>query len=606
MKSVNNKDKIINNLVGNTLYIEFPDGDEDTIISNEGNVVAESMTLKQSISEDGKLGGCIASEFSIQLMCTENRQFSTDIRGKWINVSIVHTYAVPQYPSNELYPSNDLYPGDLYYTEKVRLFSGYIDVAERDQSDSTKISITAYDIFAKMNTLKCTQKVVDLFKNKYEYSGTLRKGAPLSAHISLCTSKNPIKKLPFKYDDIYDISSADWETVASTTTGLPLTNKSYEKSSKDVTYGDILRWICELLGAYAVIKPNDKYGELRIIAKGTRETYESYFSFNAEDYETYPYSGIIIPYYYYKAPSSSTTEDERIDELTAFYEGDTNYLTVCFAPPSLWLVNNNTIHVTVEYYQNDNSSTISKLQGDLVKSNKRITKEEYVNDYGDRVLYASNLFISNPDVCKITKIIFYDDKGHRSTWNKNNESVSEVNKTAHILNSDTAATLLDAVSDFSFYDMTDNIFAWDEVRENASGSVEINLQKINQFYNNCHLKHRIPNCQFRPFTATVEGRTWVEVGDLVTIKVPDTDFDGGIYDSATGQKMDCDGFIVDETGAYVYTDGTVIPYDEDTGEYASKPIVGTVRTKDVESIILSRTLTGIQALTDVLEAKDNN
>ena len=49
-----------------------------------------------------------------------------------------------------------------------------------------------------------------------------------------------------------------------------------------------------------------------------------------------------------------------------------------------------------------------------------------------------------------------------------------------------------------------------------------------------------------------------------------------------------------------------IEYDEDTGEYASKPVVGTVRTKDVESIILSRTLTGIQALTDVLEAKDNN
>ena len=346
MKSVNNKDKIINNLVGNTLYIEFPDGDEDTIISNEGYVVAESMELKQSISEDGKFGGCVASEFSIQLMSTENRQFSTDIRGKWINVSINHKYAVPRYPSNELYPSNDLFPGDKHYTENVRLFSGYIDVAERDQSDSTKISITAYDIFAKMNTLKCTQKVVDLFKNKYDYSGTLRKGAPLSAYISLCTSKNPIKKLPFKYDDIYDISSANWEFVASMTTGLPLTNKSYEKSSKDVTYGDILRWICELFGAYAVIKPNDKYGELRIIAKGTRETYESYFSCNAEDYKSYPYSGIIIPYYYYKAPSYATTEDERIDEMTAFYEGETNYLTVCFAPPSLWLVSNNTIPVS--------------------------------------------------------------------------------------------------------------------------------------------------------------------------------------------------------------------------------------------------------------------
>lgn len=152
--------------------------------------------------------------------------------------------------------------------------------------------------------------------------------------------------------------------------------------------------------------------------------------------------------------------------------------------------------------------------------------------------------------------------------------------------------------------MTENIFAWDEVEVREGGTIIYNLAKIQAFYNDCHLKYRIPNCHFKPFTATVDGRTWVEVGDLVRIKVPDADYDGCVYDSATGQKMDCDGFLVNETGAYIYADGTVIPYDENTGEYASEPIMGTVRTKNVESIILSRTLTGIQALTDVLEAKE--
>ena len=86
--------------------------------------------------------------------------------------------------------------------------------------------------------------------------------------------------------------------------------------------------------------------------------------------------------------------------------------------------------------------------------------------------------------------------------------------------------------------------------------------------------------------------------------MPDADYYGCVYDEKTGQKMDCDGFLVDETGAYIYADGTVIPRNDETGEYASAPINGTVRTNDIKSIILSRTLTGIQALTDVLEASE--
>lgn len=606
MKNVNNKDKIINNLVGNTLCIEFPDGDEEKIESSKGYIVAESMSLKQSISEDGKFGGCVASEFSIQLVSTEDRRFSTDLKGKWINVSIIHEYAIPLYPSNSLYPSNDLYPGERHYTEKVELFSGYIDVAERDQSDSTKISVTAYDIFAKMNTFKATEKVLALFKGEYAYGGAgEEQGAALYEYILLCTNNNPIKKLPFNYSDFYNISLAksDFASINNMIQYIHQRNKPWEKRTSDLTYGNVLRWICELFGAYAVIKPNDQYGELRIIASGSKETYDSYFSCNAEDYETYPYGGIIIPYYYY-----SYDNDGKIvvsTESTMQFEGESNYLSVCFAPPSSWLTDNNKIYVKVKYYTNNDSSTTLETEGQLVKSNKRITKENYVDDYGDRVLYSKQFFLSS-ETCTITEIIFNDDKGSQAIWYKNNENISTVSKTAHILNGESAVTIPDAISDFSYYDMTDNIFAWDEIIERDGGSVTYELDKIKNFYNTGHLKHRIPNCQFRPFTATVEGRTWVEVGDLVRINVPDADYDGCVYDETTGQKIDCDGFLVDETGSYIYADGTVIPYDEDTGEYASNPVSGTVRTKNVESIIFSRTLTGIQALTDVIEAKETS
>lgn len=601
MKEVINKFNLINNLISNTLIIDFPDNDEESIRSNEGYIVSESMTLKQSLSEDGRLGGCVASEFNIQLVSNDNRRFSTDLRGKWINVSFEHYYSIPLCPNDTLYPENEQYPGEKYNTETVRLFSGYIDVAERDQSDSSKISITAYDIFAKMNTFKCTQKVVDLFKNEYSYSGENRTGAPLSEYISLCTSQNEIKKLPFTYDDIYSISQADWKIVASMTTSIPMRNKPFERSSEDVTYGDILRWICELLGAYAVIKPNETYGKLKIIAGGSTEVYDSYFECTAEDYETYPYAGVIIPYYYYN--------EGRVDELTKYYQGETDYLTVCISPSSEMLRSNSVMNVQVEYFRdNDDSNKYLSDIVRLVKSNKRVTSEKYVTVYGDKVLYAAQICISNLDSCTITKIILKDDNNNVILrWDKNNASPSDVNKTAHIIESSSqAVALVNAISDFSFYDMTDNIFAWDEIETSSTGGTTYELGRINQFYNNGHLKHRIPKLHFRPFTATVEGRTWLEVGDYVKINIPDTDCDGCIYDEITGLKMDCDGYLVDETGAYLCSDGTVISRDEDTGEYANKPVLGSVRTKEIRSIVYSRTLTGIQSLTDELETKDTN
>lgn len=79
----------------------------------------------------------------------------------------------------------------------------------------------------------------------------------------------------FDYLDKISGTSYRYVTVAGYIMNRPLYNDPFEEKSKDVTYGDILRWVCELLGAYAVIMPNNNYGELRMIAKGSRETYDS-------------------------------------------------------------------------------------------------------------------------------------------------------------------------------------------------------------------------------------------------------------------------------------------------------------------------------------------
>ena len=101
------------NLVRNELVITFPDGDADTI--TEANIASESMQLKQSICDEDKLtfGGCIASEFKINLINSDDRVFTSDLVGKWISVKLTHYYVgnTDVYPATSLYPSSTVYPG---------------------------------------------------------------------------------------------------------------------------------------------------------------------------------------------------------------------------------------------------------------------------------------------------------------------------------------------------------------------------------------------------------------------------------------------------------------------------------------------------------------
>lgn len=115
----------------------------------------------------------------------------------------------------------------------------------------------------------------------------------------------------------------------------------------------------------------------------------------------------------------------------------------------------------------------------------------------------------------------------------------------------------DNISD-KIYDMSDNIFAWQEgLAEGANPSTY-----ISNLYNNAAGK-RFYNSNFTPFTARVDGRPWVEVGDKIAIVTYKTDVDGD--------------YVYDETG---------------------NPLKETFN-----SYVLSRTLSGIKALKDDFETK---
>lgn len=109
------KKQAIENLIENTLTIIFPDGDFEDI--TEANIASESMSLKQSICDESKLrfGGCIASEFDIDLVNSADRTFTADLVGKWISVKLTQRFHSGEnlLPSEKLFPSVHIFPVKL-------------------------------------------------------------------------------------------------------------------------------------------------------------------------------------------------------------------------------------------------------------------------------------------------------------------------------------------------------------------------------------------------------------------------------------------------------------------------------------------------------------
>ena len=290
---------IINHLIENEIEISFPDNDEATI--TQANIVSESMTLKQSICDSAELrfGGCIASEFNIKLMNTPERQFSSQLVGKWISVKITQHYSDPDeliYPSGSLYPSDSLYPGYALGSQSFYIFSGYIDSAPVDKTDKNIFNIVAYDVMTKLYEEDITNWLYNEWKS-------FQRGTALTSLIEQCLRYGaPAVTIPTNsgagtvfnsifYEYMNYLPSVIWTRTCDYTQR----NNDWANNKSEINKGTLLKYLCEALGAFGVIRPNSGKGVFDLVKlSGTPETYGFYERLETEDYQSTGYNDFMF------------------------------------------------------------------------------------------------------------------------------------------------------------------------------------------------------------------------------------------------------------------------------------------------------------------------
>ncbi len=289
MLKISNEDKkgIIENLIENTVEIIF--SDEVTPAITMKNIAEESMTLKQSICDEStlKFGGCIASEFDITLIDTEDRLFTADnLVGKWIKVKFTQSYlAGSLYPSAALYPSSDVFPGDLYKTKDWYIFNGFIDSVKKVDGEQHTFNLVAYDYFAKLNCRDGTNKLITEWKN-----ATFR---PLGTMIGVFSNEIATANISSMEGILAETFKPGGDTFPIY--DFPVMNKHWRKNTDKITYGEIVRFLFEMLGCFAYIMPSSyhKEGILTLVyieQDDVPEIYDFYESLSYEDFKVNGYT----------------------------------------------------------------------------------------------------------------------------------------------------------------------------------------------------------------------------------------------------------------------------------------------------------------------------
>ncbi len=288
------KSGIINNLISNTLEITFPDEDCETI--TEANIVSESMKLKQAISDGDELcfGGCIASEFTIDILKTYDAENDAvfpdvDLKGKWIAVKLTQTYAdpeAPMYPSSTLYPSGNVYPGKTVGNKEFWIFSGYIDSAKVNKNDKNVITVTAYDALALLHEADATDFLYSFFKTRegtYNIWLLLQRALSVTYNHTVDVNYTGLATIfGERYTDLY----------GDTQVGSFNPYNEYWLSRKDkITFGAVIKSICEMLAVFGIIVPNSGKGSFTFkCLSESAETYDFYEALETEDYQATGYT----------------------------------------------------------------------------------------------------------------------------------------------------------------------------------------------------------------------------------------------------------------------------------------------------------------------------
>lgn len=277
----------------NELIITFTDNGEQGVPLEADitadNIVEESMKLTQSINDENylKFGGCIAAQFSIDLLNTDSRKFTDSLVGRWISVKLIERTdsGNPLLPSSELTPGAMVYPGSEFDSNVHYLFSGRIDSAPQSKEDLNVRTIIAYDAMAILYATDATN---------YVFQQLAQTGAfTIGVAYNYALQNNGKIQIP-KY------SGDNWEDEITKESfdrdgdGRPpfqyvkdyyIKNDAWRQSSSTISYGELLKYCCEDLAAFGIIVPDSGKGSFKMIAlKGNPIVYQYYEKLQPEEY----------------------------------------------------------------------------------------------------------------------------------------------------------------------------------------------------------------------------------------------------------------------------------------------------------------------------------
>lgn len=299
------------------LEIRFPNGDYQTITGE--NIVSESMTITKSICDGNlKLGGCIATQFDLQLIGIRPDEIQgKKIQAVFLEYSDEHFEVL--YPRDDLYPSDTLIPdGRLAYncTEKI-VFTGYIDTAKR-QKNREYVTIIAYDelyMIGKTN-------VYDWFYNFAMYSSN---PYIMSIIDSLFGSQ-------IGYDEDARKEGMQWLLRWQTSGGnnnftkpISLSFQRVKEYKGNITASEILRSANELMGLFGYMTEDGKYTTKSIVNNLTPIVINNWIDLDFEEYIT---AQIDIVSFSYNGGNNKISYG-RTSSLKSTYVSDDNILAYC-------------------------------------------------------------------------------------------------------------------------------------------------------------------------------------------------------------------------------------------------------------------------------------
>lgn len=312
------------------LEIRFPNGDYQTITGE--NIISESMTITKSICDgDLKLGGCIATQFELQLIGIR----PDEVQGKKIQAVFLEysdEHFVVLYPRDDLYPDDTLIPdGHLSYncTEKI-VFTGYVDTAKR-QKNREFVTITAYDelyMIGKTN-------VYDWF-----YSFVMYSNDPY-----IMSVLDGLFEAQIGYDEEARQDGMRWilrwqksGENNNYTKPISLSFQRVKDYKGNITASEILRSANELMGLFGYMTENGEYTTKSIINNLTPITINNWIDLDFEEYIT---AQIDIVNFYYNSGNNKISFG-RASNLKSTYVSDDNVLSNCCTTQSMMsqLVNN--------------------------------------------------------------------------------------------------------------------------------------------------------------------------------------------------------------------------------------------------------------------------